>query len=115
MIHQLGSPTIIFTLSVTNMYWPDLHALMLGTQPYTPREAQNWRKQNAIDYSHIVTHYMHLRHSIFKKEIMEKGMKLKDYWCRYEWQHRGSPHVHGFIWIYRSLNMDNMNWSNEQQ
>ncbi|XP_059070553.1 uncharacterized protein LOC131860191 [Cryptomeria japonica] len=48
MLHQIGSPTIFFTLSVADMYWPDLHALMSGTSPTTPREAQNWRKQNAF-------------------------------------------------------------------
>lgn len=22
-----------------------------------------------------------------------------DYWMRFEWQHRGSPHVHGLAWL----------------
>ncbi|XP_059076868.1 uncharacterized protein LOC131031330 [Cryptomeria japonica] len=115
MIHQIGSPTIFFTLSAADMYWPDLHALMPGTSPTTPREAQNWRKQNVINYPHIVAHYMHLRHSIFRKEILEKGMNVEDFWSRYEWQHRGSPHVHGFIWMNGAPNMDNIDWSNEEQ
>lgn len=58
---------------------------------------------------------MHLRHSNFRKEILEKGFKFKDYWCRYEWQHRGSTHVHGFLWIHGAPNMDNIDWSNEQE
>ncbi|XP_059073384.1 uncharacterized protein LOC131874156 [Cryptomeria japonica] len=115
MLHQIGSPTIFFTLSAADMYWPDLHALMPGTSPTTPREAQNWRKQNVINYPHIVAHYMHLRHSIFRKEILEKGMNVEDFWSRYEWQHRGSPHVHGFIWMNGAPNMDNIDWSNEEQ
>ena len=24
---------------------------------------------------------------------------MKDYWLRFEWQHRGSPHVHGLAWL----------------
>ncbi|XP_057831850.2 uncharacterized protein LOC131042550 [Cryptomeria japonica] len=36
MLHQIGSPTIFFTLSVADMYWLDLHALMPGTPPRTP-------------------------------------------------------------------------------
>ena len=48
------------------MYWPSLHALMPGI---IPTEARNWRK-NIIDYPQIVTHDMHLRHSMFKKEIL---------------------------------------------
>ncbi|XP_059071599.1 uncharacterized protein LOC131868268 [Cryptomeria japonica] len=93
-LHQIDTPTIFFTLSAADMYWPNLHALMPGTSPTTSQEAHNWRKNNVIDYPHIVTHYMHLRHTIFGKEILEKGMNVKDYWCRYEWQHRGSSHVH---------------------
>ncbi|XP_059064746.1 uncharacterized protein LOC131856825 [Cryptomeria japonica] len=115
MLHQIDTPTIFFTLSAADMYWPDLHALMLGTSPNTSREAQNWRKKNVIDYPHIVAHYMHLRHTIFRKEILEKGMNIKDYWCRYEWQHRGSPHVHRFLWINGAPNMDNIDWSNEEE
>ena len=99
LLHQIGTPTIFFTLSAVDMYWPDLYALMPRTMPTDPREAQNWRRQNIIDYPHIVAHYMHLRHSMFRKEFLEKGMNVKDFWCRYEWQHRGSPHIHGFIWI----------------
>ena len=69
LLLQIGCPTIFFTLSATNMYWPNLHALMLGTMPTNPCEAQNWRRQNIFDYPHIVAHYMHLRHSMFRKEI----------------------------------------------
>ncbi|XP_059068758.1 uncharacterized protein LOC131859203 [Cryptomeria japonica] len=115
MLHQIGSPTIFFTLSAADMYWHDLHARMPGTMPTTPREAQNWRRKNVINYPHIVAHYMHLRHSIFRKEILEKGVNVKDYWSRYEWQHRGSPHVHGFIWINGAPNMDTIDWSNEEE
>ena len=108
LLHQIGTPTIFFTLSATDIYWPDLHELMPGTTT-TPREAQDWRRKNIIDYPHIVTHYMHLRHSMFRKEILENGVNVKDFWCRYEWQHRGSPHVHGFIWIKGAPNMGNIN------
>jgi hypothetical protein len=33
LLYQLGTPTIFFTLSVADMQWPDLHALMPGTLP----------------------------------------------------------------------------------
>lgn len=26
-------------------------------------------------------------------------MHATDYWLRFEWQHRGSPHVHGLAWL----------------
>lgn len=57
---------------------------------------------------------MHLRHSIFRRKKLEKGMNVKDCQTRYEWQHRGSLHVHGFPWKHGAQNIDNIDWSNEE-
>ncbi len=32
---------------------------------------------------------------VFYKDVL----KAKDYWLRFEYQHRGSPHVHGVAWL----------------
>ena len=40
-------------------------------------------------------------------------MNFEDYWFRYEWQHRGSAHVHGFIWLKGVPKMDNIDWNNQ--
>ena len=66
LIQQIGCPTIFFTLSASDMQWPDLQKLMLGRSPTDPREARKWRHQNVIDNPHILAHYMHLRHTIFQ-------------------------------------------------
>ena len=29
---------------------------------------------------------------------------------RYEWKHRGSTHIHGFIWLENAPNMDMLDW-----
>ena len=29
-----------------------------------------------------------------------------DYWLRYEWQHRGSPHIHGLAWLRNAPNAE---------
>ena len=58
---------------------------------------------------------MHLRHIMFCKEILEKDFNVKDFWSRYEWQPRGSPHVHGFLWLHGAPNMDKLDWHNEEQ
>ena len=42
-------------------------------------------------------------------------MNVKDFWTRYEWQHRGSPNVHGFLWLEGAPNMDTLDWHNEEQ
>ena len=29
-----------------------------------------------------------------------------DYWYRFEWQHQGSPHVHGMAWLRNAPNVE---------
>jgi hypothetical protein len=115
LIQQIVSPTIFFTLSATDMQWPDLHKLMPGTFPADPAQARKWRRQNVIDNPHIVASYMHLRQTMFREEIFLKFHKATNYWCRYEWQHRGSPFVHGFLWLKDAPNMDTLNWDDPVQ
>lgn len=33
--------------------------------------------------------------------------------CRYEWQHKGSSHIVGFIWLENAPDMDNLNWNDQ--
>ena len=34
--------------------------------------------------------------------------------CRYEWIHRGSTNIHGFIWLPIAPNFDKLDWNNQQ-
>ncbi len=36
-----------------------------------------------------------------------------DYWVRFEWQHRGSPHVHGVAWLPDAPNVKDLTSENE--
>ena len=31
-----------------------------------------------------------------------------DYWMRFEWQHRGNPHVHGLAWLPNAPDVENL-------
>jgi hypothetical protein len=33
-------------------------------------------------------------------------LNVSDFMFRFEWQHRGSPHVHGFLWLQGAPNVD---------
>eukprot|EP01018_Ginkgo_biloba_P012987 Gb_37081 [translate_table: standard] len=72
MIHQIGCPTIFFTLSVIDMQWPDLHQLMPRTPPWDPTAARKWHCNNVIQHPHIVAKYMHLHYTIFREEVLTK-------------------------------------------
>eukprot|EP01018_Ginkgo_biloba_P016121 Gb_08820 [translate_table: standard] len=115
MIHQIGCPTIFFTLSAADMQWPNLHQLMPGTPPRDAVAARKWHCNNVIQHPHIVAKYMHLHHTIFREEILTKFHGAIEFWSRYEWQHRGSSHVHGFLWLNGAPDMDKLDWQNAEQ
>ncbi|XP_057856713.2 uncharacterized protein LOC131066056 [Cryptomeria japonica] len=114
MIHQLGAPTLFFTLSAADTKWQELHKLFpLNLSP----EFQSTKKQfirNIVHNPHITTLFLHFRFTIFYEEIIDKLFKAKDHWYRYEWQHRGSAHIHGFLWLPNAPDMDKIDWSNHE-
>ena len=42
------------------------------------------------------------------------GFEYDDHWYRYEWQHRGSGHVHGFLWLKDGPNLQEMDLENPE-
>ncbi|CAK5270705.1 unnamed protein product [Mycena citricolor] len=41
---------------------------------------------------------------------MGKIFDISDFWYRYEWQERGSGHVHGFLWLKNAPRPEDINW-----
>ncbi len=35
-------------------------------------------------------------------------LEATDYWLRFEWQHRGSPHVHGVAWLQNAPDIEKL-------
>ncbi|XP_059064840.1 uncharacterized protein LOC131856900 [Cryptomeria japonica] len=56
--------------------------------------------------------YMHHRFTAFREEVLEKLLGANDYW--YEWQHRGSAHIHGFIWLPKAPGIGKLQWNDIQ-
>ncbi|XP_057850600.2 uncharacterized protein LOC131061102 [Cryptomeria japonica] len=114
MIHQLGTPTLFFTLSAADTKWPELHKLF---PPNLSPEFQSMKKQfiqNIVHNPHVTALFLHFRLTIFREEIIDKLFKAKDHWYMYEWQHRGSAHIHGFLWLPNAPDMDKIDWSNHE-
>ncbi|XP_059076743.1 uncharacterized protein LOC131876007 [Cryptomeria japonica] len=112
MIHQLGAPTLFFTLSAADTKWPELHKLF---PPNLSPEFQSTKKQfieNIIHNPHVTSLFLHFRFTIFHEEIIDKLLRAKYHWYRYEWKHRGSAHMHGFLWLPNAPDMDNLDLSN---
>ena len=59
--------------------------------------------------------FLHEMFTIFREEVLEKLFCVTDYWYRYEWQHRGSGHIHGFICIPGAPDMEKLDWNNHTE
>ena len=56
----------------------------------------------------MVRHFQYKVEVFFKEIILDGPLgKTKYYAIRIEFQERGSPHVHSFIWIFNAPNIQN--------
>jgi hypothetical protein len=95
MIKQIGSQGLVFfTFSAADFHWPELHKIMPPSNEYQRNSSQEFH-QNIIDNPHIAAWFFSKRFEIFFNDVLKPQWDLEDWWFRYEWQHRGSAHVHG--------------------
>ncbi|EMT66854.1 DNA repair and recombination protein pif1, mitochondrial, partial [Fusarium odoratissimum] len=47
----------------------------------------------------IAAFHFYRRYTLFRDIVLSKKFSITDYWDRYEWQGRGSPHNHGLYWM----------------
>jgi hypothetical protein len=71
----------------------------LTTDPLRHRKAS----QNVTDNPHITAEYLACRFKAFDK-VIKRVLPVADYWYRFEWQQRGSGHIHGFLWLHSEPN-----------
>ncbi|KAK3911536.1 ATP-dependent DNA helicase [Frankliniella fusca] len=97
MVEQIGLPTIFLTLSAADFYWPDLYRILSGKNisEVSMKERRSLIQENPL----IVDLFFDYRLQIYIEEVLEPKYKVSDYWYRIEYQHRGSPHVHGLFWL----------------
>jgi ATP-dependent DNA helicase PIF1 len=110
MIDQLGSPHLFFTLSAADLHWPDLHRLIeeqrsqlgdgLPLGPLDEHAIHTRHVDNLTKYPHTVASFLQSRVKEFLSTIgKHPEFEHTNHWYRYKWQHRGSGHVHGFLWL----------------
>ncbi|MEW8545326.1 MAG: DUF6570 domain-containing protein [Candidatus Thiodiazotropha sp.] len=101
-VKTLGPPTLFITLSSDDCNWPELKMLLYGVS-YTealqmPSCTMAMRKDPLF-----TSIYFERRWKAFLKFILKaKGSpigQINDYFGRLEYQNRGSPHIHLFIWV----------------
>lgn len=95
MVDTLGLPTIFFTHSAADMQWPELAQLIC---PHNSNSRSS-RTKAVIENPAITDWFFYHRVQEFIKAYYVGILGATDYCMRFEWQHRGSPHVHGLAWL----------------
>jgi len=98
MVDTLGMPTIFFTHSAADLHWPDLHRLS-----ETQNSTQN---SDLIENPALADWLFYYRFQKFIDVFYRQMLGAVDFWYRFEWQHRGSPHVHGIAWLRDAPNVE---------
>ena len=95
MVDTLGLPTIFFTHSAANLQWPELARLICLDNP----DSRTAQAKAVIENPAVTDWFFYHRVTEFIKVFYIAVLGATDYWLRFEWQHRGSPHVHGLAWL----------------
>ena len=95
MVDTLGLPTVFFTHSAADLQWPELAQLICPDNP----DSRTARAKAVIENPALADWFFYHRVVEFVKAFYIGVLRATDYWLRFEWQHRGSPHVHGLAWL----------------
>ena len=120
MVKQLGVPTFFLTLSCADLRWDELISIIskLNNLNLTESDITNLsylKRCNLLNSNPIlVARHFQYRVEIFLKEIVINGPlgKTKYYVIRVEFQVRGSPHIHSFLWM---VNAPSLTKSNKEE
>ena len=101
MVQQLGMPTFFVTLSAADIRWPELKDFWMVSQ-------EEMRAALVADPA-VADWFFTSRFEIFLREFFGKRWNVLDSWFRVEYQSRGSPHVHGLLWLPGAPNILDVN------
>jgi len=115
MIRQLGKPTFFLTLSAAETQWtPLLKALMLNIHhkscsdeeidQLSFQEKCTLIKTDPVTCARYFNHRIRKLFSFLKKDFVFESYQILDWYIRDEFQDRGSPHVHCFLWLKNAPN-----------
>ncbi|PAA66337.1 hypothetical protein BOX15_Mlig004509g1 [Macrostomum lignano] len=101
MIRTLGVPHFFVTLSAADVHWPELqHAWGIDAEQYESNVELRAEMLSKLQKDPgMADTVFWLRFETCLKRFLVEHWKVNDYWFRIEYQSRGSPHVHGCIWM----------------
>ena len=95
MVDALGLPTVFFTHSAADTQWPELVKLICPNDHHSSSRRNAAIADNPAIADWFFSHWIHKFIDAFYVGILG----ATDYWLQFEWQHRGSPHIHGIAWF----------------
>ena len=113
MVRQLGCPTFFFTLSAAETKWAELLGILktlvekkqlteqeIASLPDIPfLEKASLIRGDPITCARYFDHrFRAMFNTVFKAKEGPLG-DIIDFFIRTEFQHRGSPHIHGLLWV----------------
>ncbi|KAL8567302.1 hypothetical protein ACOMHN_023345 [Nucella lapillus] len=110
IVRQLGCPTFFFTLSAAETRWKELLKVLFKLDIHDDPEPDEIDNLSFTDKAQLIRsdpvtcarYFDHRFRALFTKIIRSKVGPLgevTDFFHRVEFQHRGSPHIHGLLWI----------------
>ena len=101
------------------MQWPELYRLLDPENNYPSFEnesAENRRRSKLLnDNPLIVAWFFNFRDKFFVEEVLFSHFEVLGWWFRIEFQHRGSPHIHGFLRLENAPSITNIETMNDEE
>lgn len=100
MIKYKGLPHFFVTISAADLQWHQLQLIL--TKFYNPDAVDvddSGRSSRVISNPGVCDEYFDLIIKYLIKIVFKEYFKTSDHWFIYEWQHRGSIHTHGLLWL----------------
>ncbi|MEW8561119.1 MAG: DUF6570 domain-containing protein [Candidatus Thiodiazotropha sp.] len=95
MIKNLGCPTFFLTLSANDYHWPELANILKVSLRDLPDAVQ---KNPLVTALYFERRWRALLKHVLKGKDAPLG-DIENYFGRVEFQQRGSPHIHFFVWV----------------
>ena len=111
MVNTLGLPTVFLTHSAADIHWPELAELICPNNP----QDRAARTRAVIENPAIADWFFYHRIKLYLHHFYVDILHVVDYWVRFEWQHRGSPHIHGLAWLPNAPDVEKLKLSSEIQ
>ena len=93
MVDTLSLPTIFFIHTAADLHWPELARLICPDDPDSTSSHSKALHPAISDW--FFNHHIHKFIDTFCVGVIG----ATNFWLHFEWQHHGSPHVHGLAWL----------------